>query len=170
MGDHHSGEYLRTGAPVAYGAPYHSEDGRESSSKLTQYHGDNGSLKQSNGHSNGQHHSTKIHKEKVIAIARVWNEVTILLWSVGSERSYIRRFDIIKPLINAFPSLFEGGNQTQENNFGWSISKIPVLCHYLSHSFAASKERRTLLRTQVHILIGSTWIIMLGCSMASSNS
>ncbi len=76
MGDHKSGEYLRTGAPVGYGAPNQSEDGRESSSKLAQYHGDNSSLKQTNGLANGQHQSHKIHKEKVIAIARVWNEVS----------------------------------------------------------------------------------------------
>mmetsp|Transcript_53082 Transcript_53082/g.110716 ORF Transcript_53082/g.110716 Transcript_53082/m.110716 type:complete len:745 (-) Transcript_53082:132-2366(-) len=75
MGDHQSGEYLRTGAPPASSVPYHSEDGRESSSKVAQYHGDSSSLKQTNGLGNGQHHSHKIHKEKVIAIARVWNEV-----------------------------------------------------------------------------------------------
>ncbi len=71
MGDHLSGEYLSNGAPVAPGATYRSEDGRELSSKLDQYREDKSSLKQGNGH-----HS---HKEKVIAIARVWNEVIILL-------------------------------------------------------------------------------------------
>jgi hypothetical protein len=158
MGDHHSGEYLRTGAPVAYGAPYHSEDGRESSSKLTQYHGDNGSLKQSNGHSNGQHHSTKIHKEKVIAIARVWNEVetkrkrTILagqfprylyfviiyLIALQHQKSAEPYFELRSSLIDHFVTSNYIDPTTKVTKSFEDVSTVEDVWHWLENGFLPS--------------------------------
>ncbi len=85
MDERQSGEYSRTGAPPPFTAGYRSEDGREPPSKFAQYKEDNSSFKQLNGHSTGQLHSPK---EKVIAIARVWNEVIILLQLINADRHH----------------------------------------------------------------------------------
>ena len=72
MADHQ--EYLRTGAPAPYNGRLPStEDAPASLNRsLVEY--------QSDKQANGQQHQ-KSYKEKVIAIARVWNEVTAFFLS-----------------------------------------------------------------------------------------
>ena len=74
MGDQQTNEgYLRTGAPVSsVGRRVSEEDVQGSPTRsMVQFSGDNAKVP------NGNHQNHKSYKEKVIAIARVWNEVKI---------------------------------------------------------------------------------------------